>query len=273
MTAVEVFEHPATGDRVRTVRINGEPWFVARDVCAALGLANGRMAVARLDTDEKGVSQIDTPGGVQELAVVNEAGLYELIVRSDKPAAKTFRRWVTHEVLPEIRRTGRYEVAPQYAIPRTLADALQLAADQAREIERQAAELETAAPKAEAWDVLASAHGDYSVREAAYILNRDPDIDTGQKRLFNLLREWRLIDRRDIPYADHARHVRLRARSYTSPRSGEERTSEQVRITAEGLRYLHRRLGGTAPLAAGPTDSPAGPRDTPVSPDRPGLTA
>lgn len=248
MTELATFRYDDTP--IRSVLIDGEPWFVARDVCAVLGLTNGRMAVARLDADEKGVSQIDTPGGTQSVAIVSEAGLYELIVRSDKPEAKAFRRWVTHEVLPALRRTGRYEVAPVHEIPQTFADALQLAADQAREIEQQREQLAITAPKAEAWDVLASAHGDYSVREAAFILNRDPAIDTGQRRLFQLLRDWRLIDRRDIPYADHARHVRLRARTYDHPRTGEQRTTEQVRITAEGLRYLHRRLGGTQPLAA-----------------------
>lgn len=248
MTELATFRYDDTP--IRSVLIDGEPWFVARDVCAVLGLTNGRMAVARLDADEKGVSQIDTPGGTQSVAIVSEAGLYELIVRSDKPEAKAFRRWVTHEVLPTLRRTGRYEVAPVHEIPQTFADALQLAADQAREIEQQREQLAITAPKAEAWDVLASAHGDYSVREAAFILNRDPAIDTGQKRLFQLLRDWKLIDRRDIPYADHARHVRLRARTYDHPRTGEQRTTEQVRITADGLRYLHRRLGGVEPLAA-----------------------
>lgn len=121
-------------------------------------------------------------------------------------------------------------------------------ADRADRAEQRAAEL---APRAEAWDVLASAHGDYSVREAAFILNRDPAISTGQGRLFRLLREWRLVDGNNIPYAAHERHVRLRARHYEHPRTGEDRTSEQVRITAEGLRYLHKRMGGTEPLSIG----------------------
>lgn len=148
-------------------------------------------------------------------------------------------------------KTREAEVAPaRPALPQTYAQALRELAATVERTEQIQRELEAAAPKADAWDVLASAHGDYSVREAAYILNRDPAIDTGQKRLFQLLRDWRLIDSRDIPYADHARHVRLRARVYQSPRTGEDRTTEQVRITAEGLRYLHRRMGGTEPLAA-----------------------
>lgn len=147
-------------------------------------------------------------------------------------------------------RTREAEVAEPaaHALPQTYADALrELAAtvERAEQIER---ELETVAPKAEAWDVLASAHGDYSVREAAFILNRDPEISTG--RLFQLLRDWRLIDRNDRPYADHASHVTLRARSYEHPTTGEQKTTTQVRITAAGLRYVHRRLGGTQQISA-----------------------
>ncbi|MDP2431819.1 MAG: Bro-N domain-containing protein [Pseudomonadota bacterium] len=87
---------------------DGEPWFVANDVCSALTVGNSRMALDRLDHDEKGVSSIDTPGGKQEMAVVNESGLYALILGSRKPEAKRFKRWVTHEVLPSIRKTGSY---------------------------------------------------------------------------------------------------------------------------------------------------------------------
>ena len=80
------------------------------DVCRVLGIQNSRDVVKRLDEDEKGVDLIDTPGCPQEMTVINESGLYSVILRSDKPQAKSFKRWVTHEVLPSIRRTGRYEM-------------------------------------------------------------------------------------------------------------------------------------------------------------------
>lgn len=85
-------------------------WFVLKDVCDALGIANSRNVYARLDDDEKGVHQIDTLGGVQEMQVVNEPGLYNVILRSDSEKAKPFRRWVTHEVLPSIRKQGYYSL-------------------------------------------------------------------------------------------------------------------------------------------------------------------
>jgi len=237
------------GDQpLRTVMVGGEPWFVAADVARLLGYRMASDMTRRIDPEDRGTRSVRTPSGEQAMTVISEAGLYAAILGSQVPGAREFKRWVTHVVLPQIRRTGRYEVAP--AIPRTYAEALRLAADEHERAEQAQRELEAAAPKAEAWDVLASAHGDYSVREAAFILNRDPAINTGQRRLFQLLRDWKLIDRRDIPYADHARHVRLRARTYEHPRTGEPQTSEQVRITAEGLRYLHRRMGGIEPLAA-----------------------
>jgi len=101
------------GRQVRIVTDDaGIPWFVAADVCAALGVGNSRDAFARLDDDERGVVSTDTLGGRQSMAAVNEPGLYSLILSSRKTEAKRFKRWVTHEVLPAIRRTGRYAPHP-----------------------------------------------------------------------------------------------------------------------------------------------------------------
>lgn len=96
---------------VRTVEINREPWFVLKDVCDILELGSPHKVVERLDEDEKGRNQIPTPGGKQEMTVISESGLYNVILRSDKPEAKPFRKWVTSEVLPTIRKTGSYNTA------------------------------------------------------------------------------------------------------------------------------------------------------------------
>ena len=106
MNDILVFHYKSS--EVRTVELNGEPWFVLKDVCAVLGIGNSRMVADRLDEDEKGVSQIDTPGGLQNVSIISESGLYNVILRSDKPEAKPFRKWVTSEVLPSIRKTGSY---------------------------------------------------------------------------------------------------------------------------------------------------------------------
>ena len=96
---------------VRVVMKGSEPWFVAKDVCEVLEIQNARDTIAKvLDDDEKGVDKIDTLGGAQEMNIINESGLYMLIMRSNKPEAKRFRKWVTSEVLPALRKTGSYSV-------------------------------------------------------------------------------------------------------------------------------------------------------------------
>lgn len=104
---MKVFENQQFG-KVRVIMQEGEPWFVASDVCNALELTNSRMTVGRLDEDEKGVSSIYTLGGAQNIVVINEPGLYTLVLSSRKPEAKQFKRWITHEVIPSIRKHGAY---------------------------------------------------------------------------------------------------------------------------------------------------------------------
>jgi len=101
------------GNDVRTLLIDEDIWFVAKDVCDVLELSNSRKTVQMLDEDEKGVTKAYTLGGIQELTIISESGLYTLIIRSNKPQAKPFRRWVTHEVLPTIRKTGSYTMSNQ----------------------------------------------------------------------------------------------------------------------------------------------------------------
>lgn len=92
----------------RYLLIKGEPWFAAKDICDVLNLTNSRKATAALDEDEKDVATIHTLGGPQQMTIVNETGLYNLIFQSRKPEAKAFKKWVTSEVLPSIRRNGYY---------------------------------------------------------------------------------------------------------------------------------------------------------------------
>jgi BRO family, N-terminal domain len=104
-----VGEYAFNGCRIQPVLLNGEPWFIAAEVCAALEHSDTSKAVSRLDEDEKGAATVRTLGGSQEMLVVSESGLYALIFSSRKPVARAFRKWVTQEVLPSIRKTGRYE--------------------------------------------------------------------------------------------------------------------------------------------------------------------
>lgn len=106
MNELQVFNYES--NEVRTVMRNGEPWFCLVDVCRVLGITNHKNVFARLDNDEKGVHEMDTLGGKQKMSIINESGLYNVILRSDKPEAKPFRKWVTGTVLPSIRKTGSY---------------------------------------------------------------------------------------------------------------------------------------------------------------------
>lgn len=103
---------------VRVLDRGGEPWFVAADVCRALGLTNPSEVVKALDDDEKGISSTDTTMGNQEVIVVSESGLYALVFKSRKPNAVRFRKWVTSEVLPALRRTGAYQATSPIAYPK-----------------------------------------------------------------------------------------------------------------------------------------------------------
>ncbi len=107
MDMLKVFEKAEFG-RVRVVECEGEPWFVAKDVCECLELTNTSQTLSHLDDDEKGIISNDTPGGKQEMSIISEPGLYSLILRSRKPEAKAFKQWIIHEVVPSIRKRGLY---------------------------------------------------------------------------------------------------------------------------------------------------------------------
>ncbi len=230
--------------QIRTINRDGEPWFVAADVCRVLDIAQTARAVEGLDDDEVTTTHVtDALGRQQQTYIVNEPGLYSLILRSRKPEAKAFKRWITHEVIPTIRRTGRYDAEQSPQVPQTYAAALRAHADEveARELaEARAAALE---PDATAWQKLADAAGDHSVREAAQILHR-AGIDTGQNRLFATMRDLGWIDRKGEPYQSQVSLGRLarRINSYDHPHHGEPTLSVQVRITPKGVRWLHAHL-------------------------------
>ena len=111
MNELQIFENPAFG-KIRTLEIDGEPWMVGKDVAVALGYSQGKSptnAIANhVDPEDKGVTEMMTPGGIQQITIINESGLYSLILSSKLPTAKEFKHWVTSEVLPAIRKRGAY---------------------------------------------------------------------------------------------------------------------------------------------------------------------
>src|SRR5699024_8781861 len=151
--------------------VNGEPWFVLADLTRVLGFTRSPSAVSeRLEDEVRQTYPIaDSMGRTQQTTIVSEPGMYEVVIRSDKPEAVAFRRWITTELLPEIRKTGSYGVA-RYEIPQDYASALRAAADQAERADREAAarlEAEQHAKAltapASAWQHMASSAGDYLV--------------------------------------------------------------------------------------------------------------
>ena len=125
MTNLQIFNNDRFG-QVRIVPVDGELMFVAKDVCECLEITKHRDAISRLDSDERGSVKLDTPGGKQDIAAINEYGLYNLVLSSRKPEAKEFKRWITHDVIPAIRKTGSYSMA----IPQTLPEALRAYANE-----------------------------------------------------------------------------------------------------------------------------------------------
>lgn len=186
---IMAFENAAFGT-IRAMSDGGEPWFVAKDVCDALGLSNTSVSVAALDDDERAKFNLGRQGNTN---MVSEPGFYKLVMRSRKPEAKQFQRWVTHEVLPSIRRTGGYMAAkPDETPEETMARALLVANDtmkrQRERIDGLAAENAELRPKALFADAVAASDGTCLVGELAKML-RQNGVDIGQNRLFGWLRD------------------------------------------------------------------------------------
>lgn len=230
---------------------DGEPWFVLADVCSVLELGSPHKAAERLDDDEKGRNTIPTPGGPQEMAIINESGLYSLILTSRKFAAKRFKKWVTAEVLPTIRKTGGYGHAgrdPMEVLndPAAMRGLLLSYSDKVLALEGKVA---AQAPKVEALDRIATAEGSLNITLAAKLLQMRP------KDLFDWLAEHRWIYRRAgagtwLGYQDRTQAGFLEHKVVTIHLADTERIREQVLITPKGLAHLAAVLPREGRVAA-----------------------
>lgn len=241
--------------QVRVVTIEGEPWFVLADLTKVLGIRQ-----FRADRLDDGLIQNhpipDALGRVQNATVVSEPGMYEVVIRSDKPEAAAFRRWITGTVLPEIRKTGGYSSRPALTDDEIVAQALAITTHRVRELESVVEEL---TPDANAWRNLADADGNYGVADAAKILSQDPAISIGRNRLFDFMAEKKWIYRHGgrrggwCAYQSQVDLGRLHERPATpflNRKTGEyELPAPTIRITVKGLAELHRLLGASTELA------------------------
>lgn len=191
------------GHTVRAFNIEGQPWLVARDVCAALGLKNTSQAVAVLADDEKAITNSDSLGGVQRSLVVTEGGLYSLTFASRKPDALAFQKWVTGTVLPAIREDGMYVAGEEHAETEEDLDALALRAMEGmqQKIARQAAKLAEQAPKVAEYDLRFANKDAIGLTEYARQAGLKPNKFTAQLRDMSYL--YNRGGTKNIPYAEY----------------------------------------------------------------------
>lgn len=206
MNNIQIFKYE--NNDVRTVEMNGEPWFVLKDVCGVLGLSNHKVTAQRLDRDEVSQTYLtDSIGRKQETTVINESGLYSVILRSDKPEAKPFRKWVTSEVLPSIRKNGGYIAGQEQLSPEELmAKALLVANKTLAEREARISELTVQntimLPKARYFDEMISRNTLTNFRETA------KELGISEKAFIRFLIDKKYIFRNQrgkfMPYADRS---------------------------------------------------------------------
>ena len=228
------------GNRVRTIldERTGEPWWVAKDVCDVLGLTNSRQTLSKLLPDEKGVVRIDTPGGPQNMSIINKDGLYRLIFRSDKPIAEDFRTWIIKTVLPAVEKYGA-PTAPQNPTALGLPDFTDPAAAAVAWAEQFSArkaleeELEEAAPKVEFYDTVAASDQLMSVEVVAKELGVH---GLGRNKLFPVLRRIGWVQKgKTLPYQNTVNAGFMAVRKI---RTFDGMVYDRAYVTGRGQQYL-----------------------------------
>lgn len=252
MNELKIFTNSTFGN-VRVIKQNGEPWFVAKDVCDCLGLGDTSKAVGRLEADEKGTNSIPTPGGHQNLLTVNEYGLYNLVLSSRKPEAKEFKRWITHDVIPSIRQHGAYMTID--TVERAMNDPdfiIGLLTNFKRvkaEKEQALKQIEADKPKVLFADTVSASHTSILIGELAKIM-KQAGLNIGQNRLFERLRQdGYLISRKGTDYnmpTQKAMDLKLFEIKETtvSHADGHISVNKTPKVTGKGQQYfINRYLG------------------------------
>ena len=235
MNDLQIFKY--NGKEVRTIQKDGEPWWVLKDVCEVLGLSSPHKVFDRLDEDEKGRNQIPTPGGEQEMTVINESGLYNVILRSDKPEAKPFRKWVTSEVLPSIRKNGGYIANQENLTPEQIvANALIVAQNIISQKDKQ---IEQMKPKAEFFDAVADSRTAISMNEVSKVLGIK---GYGRNNLFEFLRNNGILDRWNVPYQRYIDCGWFRVIEQKYTRQGEPCVTTKTLVYQKGVDAIRKKI-------------------------------
>ena len=230
------------GAAVRTVEIDGAPWFVAKDVAERLGYTwNGNARIEHIPEDWRRVTSVVTlRGDAQDMAVLSEQGLYFFLARSDKAAALPFQRWVAGDVMPALRSTGAYSMhgVQPFKVPETLGEALRLAADMADEIHTKNCQIADLKPRAAFADQVSSATNALPVAEVAKLFG------TGEVRFFRWLRSQGFLMRDNKPYQEYLErgYFKIKEGTYPHAGSGEPRCYTKTLITGKGQTYLAERF-------------------------------
>lgn len=238
---------------------DGQAWFVARDVCEVLGISDYHQSVNSLDADERGRCTAHTPGGRQQVSAVSESGLYALIFASRKPEAKAFRKWITSEVIPSIRRHGAYMLPavaeqasddPDYVV--ALAKQIKAEREKHQALESRVERLEEGVtyleqvagimePKARAFDAFMEAKDAEPMDTVAKILADEFTI--GEKRLFSFLRRKRILRQDNKPFQKYVEMGHFRMKEYTHPDgTGATRAKPQTLVTTQGMALIRSLL-------------------------------
>lgn len=260
MNEMQIYNNPEFG-AIRTIERNGEPWFVGKDVAQALGYTNPQKAVRdHVDEEDRGVNEMDTPSGRQEMTIISESGLYSLVMSSKLEGAKRFKRWVTNEVLPSIRKSGGY-IAGQDSMSgeELMAKALLVAQKTLAEREARLSELteqtERNAPKVLFADAVSASHSSILVGEMAKLLKQN-GVDMGQNRLFTWMREnGYLINRRGSDYnmpTQRSMDLGLFTIKETAitHSNGSVSVSKTVKVTGKGQQYFVNKFLGQKEVRA-----------------------
>ena len=245
MSNIQIFNYNSV--EVRTIQNDGEPWFVLRDVCNVLGLGTPARVAERLDTDEVSQTHItDSMGRQQEMTIINESGLYNVILRSDKPEAKPFRKWVTSEVLPTIRRHGLYAtpdtVEKMLADPDTTIKLLETIKQERAARMALEAKAEADKPKVLFADAVSASHTSILVGDLAKLL-RQNGVEIGQNRLFSFLREKGYLcsqgERYNLPTQRSMDRGWFQVKETTiNQPNGSVRITRTVKVTGKGQQYF-----------------------------------
>ena len=237
---IDLREFNFSGNGIRIVIIENEPWFVAKDICNALEHTDSRKAVSRLDEDEKLMGTMFLSGQQRETWFINEQGLYILVFTSRKPEAKSFVKWIKNEILPSIRKTGSYSVEktqeiedPKYLVAKALIAASKM-------IEEKDAEILELKPKADFADYIHSNSKTYSFREAAKLLGFK---DIGEKTLFQFCRDQQFLMLNNEPYQTYmAQGLFKQVTEKFEKASGDQGVYLKTVITGKGLDIVSKKL-------------------------------